>query len=86
MAAPLRAAGRYGVMEHDCIGGNRAALSELATKLKRFAEESDSEGYRGLFLLAAAALDERASLLRGSDIAAAPHAPIWRGPIRKHYH
>jgi hypothetical protein len=85
-AASLPCAARYHIMEHDNIGQNRAALFELATKLKRFAEESESEGYRGLFMLAAAALDERAFFLPAGDIVEAIQGPILSRPDRKHYH
>jgi hypothetical protein len=63
----LRAAKRYQAMEHAGIGQNYEALLELAAKLRRFAEETECEGYGGLFLLAASALDERAFFVAAGD-------------------
>jgi hypothetical protein len=46
---------------------NAKSLLDLAAKLRKFASEIEGEGYRGLFLLSASALEERAFLLTAAD-------------------
>ena len=82
----LPGAERCTVMGQGSIHKNHAALLALAAKLRRFAEVSDNDGYRGLFLLAAAALDERAILMSVNDVAAETYDPILHCPPRNQYH